>query len=340
MTPDEEENSSNNSNNTDDPRADDGADDLPKEFLISYAVIHFLFSLFCLFMVIYLSIRLKKRAWDSPAKRFANFINVCFALLALCIAVNFIGVHSDIVLFTFFLLFLANNLYFIAMYVALSLQIVALFLPEKLKLYAHKNHCVKFTEIASHVLFLFLIISYSVFHMNYYKFDVSNRIINGIVMGVIFIIFHLSYSFLFLAFVFFIMKFFKYHNKGMKYMIIKLLFLLIVFITYTTIVVLVIHFDRLILHWSLLLVILHCLFYFILSISVVSLNHPLDIWWCKCHFRTSPPSDVSMVPVNIDTEGLQTNPISVWDHRNVLSYTVTNFPYEMSDCRSDYKQYA
>ena len=68
MTPDEERNLSNNSNST-----DDGGDDHSKGFLISYAVIHFLSFLFYLFIVIYISIRLKKRAWDSPAKRFANF---------------------------------------------------------------------------------------------------------------------------------------------------------------------------------------------------------------------------------------------------------------------------
>ena len=336
MTPDEGRISSNNSNSTDN---DERADDLPKEFLISYAVIHFLFFLFCLFMVIYLSIRLKKRAWDSPAKRFANIFNICFALVALFIAVNFIVVHSDIVLFILFFLSLANYLYFIAMYVALSLKVVTLFLSERLKLYAHKTHCVRFTEIASHVFFLLLAISYSVFHLNYFKLDFPDRIIYLIIMSIILIVFLLSYSFLFLAFVF-LMKFFKYHNskkKGVKYMIIKLLFLLIVFITYAIIVVLVIHFNLTLHFWSLLLVILHCVFYFILSILVVPLNHPLDIWCCKCHFRRSPPSGVSMVPVN-NTEGQQTNPISVWDHRNVPSCTPpVNLPYEMSDCRSDYE---
>ena len=40
------------------------------------AVIQFLFSLFSLSMVIYLSIRLKKKAWDSPA----NVLNVLISL--------------------------------------------------------------------------------------------------------------------------------------------------------------------------------------------------------------------------------------------------------------------
>ena len=155
------------------------------------------------------------------------------------------------------------------------------------------------------------------------------------------IVFILASSFLFLAFIF-LMRFFKYHNnkrKGLKYMIIKLFFLLIIFITFVITFVLVHFYHSLNFLSRLLLVILQWVLYFILSILVVSLNHPLHIWCCKCHLKRSPPSSVPMIPVN-DTEGQQTNPISVWDHRNVPSYTVTNLPYDMSDCRSDYEQYA
>ena len=121
----------------------------------------------------------------------------------------------------------------------------------------------------------------------------------------------------------------------MKYMMIKLLFFLIICITLVIISVLaVVDFSD---FWSLLLLIINLVLYFILSISVVSLNHPLDIWCCKCCRRS--PGLAPLLPVN-DTEGQQTNPISVWDHRNVPSYTVTNLPNDMSDCRSDYEQLA
>ena len=49
--------------------------------VIFVAGIEVVFSLFCLFMVIYISIRLKKKAWDSPAKRFGHFFNVYFVEL-------------------------------------------------------------------------------------------------------------------------------------------------------------------------------------------------------------------------------------------------------------------
>ena len=245
-----------------------------------------------------------------------------YRLVALCIAVYSSGVHSDIVFFILYILPL-TDLYFIAMHVALSLQTVTPFLPERLKLYVHKTHCVKFTEVTGHVLCLLLAISYSVFHC---KLDFLNYAIYVEIIAII-----LSSSFLCLAFAF-LMKFFKYHNnkkKGVKHMIIKLLFFLIMF----SIVALVIRFTQTL---SLLLVILQFVFYFIVSISVVSLNHPMDIWYCKyCCGRS--PGHVPLLPVR-DTEGQQTNPISVWDHRNVPSYTVTNLPYEMPDCRSDYEQ--
>ena len=103
--------------------------------------------------------------------------------------------------------------------------IVIPFLPERLKLYyTSKTDCVKFTEIASHVLFLLLAIFYSVFHMHYYNLVLPNYAIY-IIMGVIVMVFILACSFLVLAFIF-LMRFFKYHNnkkKGLKYMMIKLL---------------------------------------------------------------------------------------------------------------------
>ena len=327
----EERNSSNNS-----------TDILAEDSQILFAVILLLLSLCCLFMIIYLSIRLKKRAWDSPAKRFANIFNVCFALLALCVAVysSFTGVLSGIVLPVLLFFSLADYLYFSAMYVALSLQIVTPFLPKRLKLYARKTRCVKFTEVTSHILFLLLALSYSICACSNQKIADFLYYAIYVVMGSIIIVFILSYSFIFLVFVILI-RFFKYHNKmrkGVKYMIIKLLFLFIVCITFLITFILALYlYHRLKLRfWSILLTALHWEIYFILSISVVSLNHPMDIWCCKCCFRKS-PSRIQLLPV---TEGQQTNPVSVWDHRNVPSYTVTNLPYDMSDCRSDYEQCA
>ena len=351
-TLDEERKLSNRSNST-----ENVADDFQISYTVTAAAIQFFLSLVGLFMVIYLSIQLKKRAWDSPSKRFGHFFNVSLALTALCnVPILFnqyfsSGLLLHIVFVTSSSLSLSCFLYFTAVYVALSLQVVAPFLPERLKVYAHKTHCVQFLEITSHVLFLLVAISFSVFvYYNLHFLTFYTTIFAG--TGIILIV--LSYSVLILAFVF-LMKFFKYQNnkkKGIKYMIIRLLFFLIIFITLViTFVLAVVNVDFSD-FWSnvafnntdgtliiqMVLVILQFVYYFIFSISVVSLNHPLDIWCCKWCCRRS-PGRAPLLPVN-DTEGQQTNPISVWDHRNVPSYTVTNLPYDMSDCRSDYEQLA
>ena len=190
-------------------------DNVAEDFQISYAVIQFFLSLVGLFMVIYLSIRLKKRAWDSPAKRFGHFFNVSLALTALCNVpiifnqyFNFLSPEllDNIVFVTAFPLGVACSQYFIAVYVALSLQVVTPFLPERLKVYAHKIHCVQFLEVTSHILFLFVAISFTVFlYYNLHLLLFFAIICAG--TGTILII--LSYSVLIIAFVF-LMKFFKY----------------------------------------------------------------------------------------------------------------------------------
>ena len=323
MTLDEERNLSNESNSN---------RRLGEDLQIWYSVIQLLLSLFSLFIVIYLSIRLKTRAWDSPAKRFSHFFNLYFALATLCFAVGLYEVpYNDILCFS---LSLACFLYFTAMYVALLLQVVAPFPPERLKLYARKIHCATFSEVTTHVLLLILVISFSVFF--YYKSNILNLYTIYICMGII--LFCFVYLSLVFAFVFLI-KFLRSHkNKGksVKYMFLKLFLLFILCIPLVITYILAIHSIQFL--WFTFFTILNLIFLCILPISVASLNHPLDIWCCKFCCRRS-AGRAPLLPVN-DTEGQQTNPISVWDHRNVPSYTATNLPHDMSDCRSDYEELA
>ena len=220
---------------------------------------------------------------------------------------------------------------------ALSLQIVTPFLPERLKLYARKIHCAKCTEVITYISFLLLGILLSL--LLYFVFISQIHFVYIIVAG-IGIAFILSYSFLTFAFVF-LMKFFTDRNQStsMKYIFIKLIFILIIYIALVSI-----HIINYILQqkffWlaTTLILYLKLVLYFLLSIIVVSLNHSIGVWCCKCCSRKS-SNQAPLLPVNV-TEGQQTNPISVWDHRNVPSYTATNLPYDMSDCRSDYEQLA
>ena len=171
-------------------------------------------------------------------------------------------------------------------------------------MFVHKIYCVQFLEVTSYVLFLFLAISFSLFYYRYYNLHFP---FYTIIFAGTSIILVLSYSFLIIAFVF-LMKFFKYHNnkkKGVKYMIIKLLFLLIICITFAITSFIVPPVD----FWLMLFSIINLVICFLLSVSVVSLNHPLDIWCCKCCCRRS-PDRAPLLPVN-DTGTADKSNISV-----------------------------
>ena len=261
-----------------------------------------MFSLFCLFMVIYLSIRLKKKAWDSPAKRFGHFFNVYFALTFFSyaftnfsIAFNFTSFWiCDISLPLFFVSFL----HYIAIYVALLLQLVTPFLPERLKLCTRKPHCVAFSEIMTHLLiFLLLLSSYVSF---YYNTDAGYLIIE--ISGITLVLF-LWFSFVLTLVLAFLIRFFNKYMKPLKYNMFTEIFLLLNCIAMIITLAIATYW------FALSFLFIQMVLYFILTILIVSLNHPLDIWWCKWHFRSSPP----LLPIN-DTEGQQTNPVSVWDH--------------------------
>ena len=328
-----------------------------------FAVIQFLFSLFSLSMVIFLSIRLKKKAWDSPAKRFGHNLNVIVSLAFLALGVYNINKFHSTFLFllaTVYICFSFLHLFFLyltAIFVSRLLQIVSPFLNERLKRWAHKPHCATFTEVVCHILLSVLFIGLtpvlfffieSVFYFKQFRLIVTIEIISIVVFVLFFS------SCLIFASVFLMRRFSRNQNiaSSIKYMIIKLVFILIMYISFSicTIIAIRLFFNfviRDILNFTFdetnplklaIYVNVVTALYLILSILVVALNHPLDIWCCKCCCRRS-PDRAPLLPVN-DTEGQQTNPISVWDHRNVPSYTVTNLPYDMSDCRSDYEQLA
>ena len=266
--------------------------------VILLAVIEVVFSLFCLFMVIYLSVQLKKKAWDSPAKRFGHFFNVYFALTFFSYAFTNFSIAFN---FTSFWicdislpLFHISLLYHTGIYVALLLQMITPFLPERLQLCTRKTHCATFSEITSHSP-LFLLLRFCCVP-SYFNTDAGYIIEIIRIMLVLFLLF----SFVLTLALAFLIRFFNNYKKPLKYNMSIEIFLLLNCIALIITLVMATYLFALFIQMVL---------YFILSILIVLLNHPLDIWCCQCHFRNSPP----LLPVN-DTEGQQTNPVSVWDH--------------------------
>ena len=306
-------------------------------FMLLFALMQLFFFLFCLFMVIYLSIRLKKRAWDSPAKRFGNILNVFISLTFLAFAIyNVCVVPRETDTYPILLPLLISIsfshlcfLYFIAICVSLLLQIVSPFFNEQLKQCTRKTHCAIFTEVVCHILLPVLFIALTTF-IGGFNFESSLQLILLIVIELFLIPFVLfCSSFLMFALVALI-KFFRNQNIALsnKYMITKLVSILIVYIAcnIASVIILTENYS----FWLIIYFLnVDMVLYFIFSILVVSLNHPIR--WCG---RRSPVR-APLLPVN-NTERQQTNPISVRDHRNVPSCTVTNLPYDMSDCRSNY----
>ena len=312
--------------------------------LILFALLQLFFFLFCLFMVIYLSIRLKKRAWDSPAKRFSNILNVFISLTFLAFVIYNVCIVSrrDLVILIVFIFTTSTSLshlsflYLTTICVSLLLQILSPFLHEKVKQFIHKTRCAIFTEVVCHMLLpaIFIVLT------TYTTADVIENSSLNIELGIFLILIVLFFpSLLIFAFGVVLMKFFRNQNIALSiiYMIIKLIFILLIYITFNIASIIIAINLEFIDLWLLIICFnVMMVLYFILSIIVVSLNYP--IWCCKCCCRRS-PDRTPLLPVN-DTEGQQTNPASVLDHRNVPSSTAANFPYEMSDCRSDYEQLA
>ena len=202
-----------------------------------------------------------------------------------------------------------------ALLVALSLQLVAPFLPERVKKQcACRPCCVKYTEVIIHVLFLLLIILSATFSLVFCA-SYSHILFSAVVYFSIIVSF-VSFAMLLFTYI----KFFRNPNinKSIKYVILKLVFVII-----TCAIIIVIRSEN---------PLLYLFPFFFLTLSLLSLNSPLHTWCYVCHLRKS-PSYAPLLPIN-DTEGQQTNPLSVWDHSNVPSYTETNLPFEMSDGRS------
>ena len=93
-------------------------------------------------------------------------------------------------------------------------------------------------------------------------------------------------------------------------------------------------------------VFVNSLFSCITVIAINALTFPRDVLWCCCKYCWR-RRRVQLANLNVRTplllanatEGMETHPASVWDHRNDPSgTTATHYHPEMTDCRSDYQQ--
>ena len=303
------------------------------------AILLFLFS-------VYLSVRLGKRAWNTTSKRFSRvleIVNVLPCLLPLTIVCGFSGswVFSSLIGYLLYIPVVSNFCIAISA-TALMLQVMFPWLPEGMKRCLQSNaitKCKLILEIAAVIIIVVYNIcwitlnlpfdfTFNIFSALLYFFGLTSFILQ-IVSIICLLLFGCKTTRL---------------RTSTKILQIKLFLL-------ATIVV----FDSIIFTASYIVIIITCILnenctrfitvfnstanfvcIFVFVTIVTVLTYPRDVWCC-CYRR--PLHHNIRVPLLINTtQGQQTNPVSVWDHRNDPSTTATNYPPEMTDCRSDYEQ--
>ena len=310
------------------------------------AILLFLFS-------VYLSVRLRKRAWNTTSKRFSRvleIVSVLSYLLQLTIVCGEMDFSGNCVFssFVYLIYFPAVSTFCIAISAtALMLQVMFPWLPEGKKRFLQSNavtKCKLILEIAAVIMIV-------VYNICWITFSLPFDFILYIIFIAVALLLLLSLtSFMIQIFSIISLLLFGWKTARLrtstKILQIKLFLL-------ATIVVL----DSIIFTASFIVITITCnllisenctslspvfsslanfvcIFLFVTIVTV--LTYPREVWCC-CYRRPANPN--VRTPLLINTaEGQETNPVSVWDHRNDPSTTATVYPPEMTDCRSDYEQ--
>ena len=320
-----------------------------KSELIVIGVTQLLVALFCVSTVTFLLIRVKKKLWDTAAKRFSLSLSLCFTLSFLNNAALFFSIPYSFskwyiaYVFINFCLLTAYDLYLTASLVSLLLQTGSPVLPKMMtNLLTPTQQYI--TEAAIQILILLLslanltpLINNSDYYHDYFEtgcgsFPTYGFLVLCIILSCSVVVLCLTSAVLGFFFLKFIHSQSNRITRRIINVIVKLGFLL--FGTLSLIVCDFITFTVYeVLSQSTPFTVLFAIVNIIFLTSLMILNYPsLDIW-CFCLKNQSSGSTHNHSL--FDTEGQETNPKSVWDHKNVPSYTTPYYPPEMSDCIMD-----
>ena len=312
-----------------------------------------IFSLF-----IYLSIRLRKRAWNSPTKRFTRSFEISFILLFLIIGIfSLPPVINDVcnndvdmfyfIVFTLPVIFISCPVFFMSFAAtALLFQVVFPWLPGRIKRFLESNKvkmvriCLEILVPLSFTLYACLNIAIGFVYTN--QKDDDFLVVNPVLYastGTIFVIslFLCTFSFVCLISLSCILA----RSNVNSNTLLKLLpFFGLTLISYLVSLALIVFYMACNGNYVGPICVINSPFCTIFVIAINTLIFPRDVIWCcfKC-CRRRPVNPNVRTPLLINTtQGQQTNPVSVWDHRNDPSTTATVYQPEMTDCRSDYEQ--
>lgn len=314
-------------------------------------------ALLIFLLFLYLSIRLRKRAWNTTSKRFSRFFQIFFLLLYF---VSFI--------FTIFCLctedevcscpigsFLPRVLFFVSTDFCISVSVAALLLqvtfpwvPERMKRYL-RSSVVKSSKRIFEVMALLLIVAYNIFWLITLILRVSHRIscehsLNFKVLCYISLsITSITVSFNAFSIIILSIAFCaaKRSPTFTKKHLIKFLSLTAV-ITFDCSVSIILFFIHILHKLDVVELKNSTLFNSLLGVNIVSififllvttvLNYERDVWCCCCACLFSRSKGSSETPPLLNATNEQnTNPASI--RRNDPSFTKYS-PVEMSDCKS------
>ena len=307
------------------------------------AILLFLFS-------VYLSVRLGKRAWNTTSKRFSRVLEIVIVLsyfLPLTIVCGEMGYSGNCVFSVVYLIYFPvvnANFCITISATALMLQVMFPWLSEGKKRCLQSNAVTK-CKLILEIITLLMIVVYNIFWLSFPFID----FIFYIIFSALLYFFGLT-SFILQIFSIICLLLFGCKTARLrtstKILRIKLFLL-------ATIVVL----DSIIFTASFIAIFTTCnlsisgnctslspvfnsianfVCIFVFVTIVTALTYPREVWCC--YYKRSANTNVRIPLLINTTQGQETNPVSVWDHRNDPSTTATVHPPEMTDCRSDYEQ--
>ena len=322
------------------------------QVIIALAFFEFLSAFLCASFLVVLTIRVKKRLWDTAAKRFSFALTICSILCFLnegALLIVYLDLTNQLsnkwyiwyhVMRIY--LYTAYDLYLTASLVWLLLQTGGPVFPTRLKNLLSSRQLVIMEAVIQVSIPLLSLTNDIPLFIDYGTYSHQVQLDKGCgllpTLSFLILCILLSCCVLIICFTSLILGFFliRFLNSTFTTRRIKILILKLNFLCITTISLIAHDFVLYTSHSSPFqppyMLGLNVVFILFFLVSLMLLNYPLDTWCLNC-FKKS-PSRSPLLPIN-NTEGEQTNPKSVWDHRCVPSHTTTNYPPEMSDCRTD-----
>ena len=306
--------------------------------------------------LVYLSIRLREKAWNTASKRFTRSYEIFYILqtiLILPLLLNGGNFNTNIcrpliVVYIFQIILISCTNFYISLAAAgLLFHVVFPFLPGGLKT-CFESRKAKAIGICLEIVVPISVVLYTM-SLNILialttpdEENLSFVIFWGSTSLILFVSFVLNVLSIVCLIVFICMLARSNVNNSMLLKLLPFLGVILVASLVSFIVIFSVNYVQ---FEGPVFVFVNSLFSCITVIAINALTFPRDVLWCCCKYCWR-RRRVQLANLNVRTrlfdnatEGMETHPASVWDHRNDPSgTTVTHYHAEMTDCRSDYQQ--